>query len=504
MKRLQIIIAVSTGIFLASCSLKTPDFAVSIPDDAIAVVSLHPMQIHSKGQLNTFESLKEKVKDEVWSMILEDPLSSGLMLDEYTFLFAKMEEEAPVIGVVAGMKDMETFETILEKIKEDIREEFVEMTDYKYVQPDKEGIVAWNEDQMIILVSPDNDEFEESYWTSSLDWMFNPVKEESITSLVDFRDFQGKMKDINLWMSTDDIMKVVEKLAKDKIQDFPVTFYNNYTHMYCDFANGAVKISGETNFSEEVQKNIDEVLVMKPALNKDILAMAPGEDLLLGLAVSMDLEKLKALIEKFSAPELGEVGDKIEETIGVPPDMLLKAFTGDFTLAVNGLEEEGMIPVEIFIGIGVESDEIQKQMMEKVEGMVPVEEEGDFFVINIQGNEIYSGILNDTWVITNMKGYKDAVKDGKLDKSLLDSQFKDFADGSMGMYLNMDLESYPQMVNDLLKQKPEQEQWVRKLTEPFDYFGITAGDQKSLMTLKTNKPNENSLYTILQLTESGN
>jgi hypothetical protein len=135
--------------------------------------------------------------------------------------------------------------------------------------------------------------------------------------------------------------------------------------------------------------------------------------------------------------------------------------------------------------------------------MVPVEEQGDFFVINIQGNEIYSGILNDTWVITNMKGYKEAVTGGSLDKSLLDSRFRDFAGGSMGMYVNLDLDSYPGMVKSLLEQKPEKGQWVRKVTEPFDYFGITAGDQQSFMTLKTNKPNENSLYTIMKMTQPG-
>jgi hypothetical protein len=503
MKRLPIIIAITAGFILASCSKRTPEFVNSIPDDAIAVVSVHPMQIHTKGKLNTLEVLKERVKNEVWGQILEDPLSTGLMLDEYTFVFAKMEEEAPVIGVVAGMKDMEKFELTLGKIKEGISDEFKETDDYKYMQPDKEGIIAWNQDQLIVLASPDNDEFEESYWISSLDWMFNPVKEESITSLVDFREFQGKMKDLNFWMSTDDLMKVAEKIAKEKMKDFPITLNNNYTHIYCEFADGAVNISGETKFSEEVQKNIDEVLVLNPSLNQDILNMAPGGDLLLGLAVSMDLEKIQEHVKKLASDELGELGDKVEESIGVPAETLLKAFTGDFTLAVNGIEGEAMIPVEVFIGFGVNSDEIQKQVMEKVEGMVPVEEQGDFFVINIQGTEIYSGILNDTWVITNMKGYKEAVSSGTLDKSLLDSRFRDFAGGSMGMYLNLDLDSYPDMVQSLLGQKPERGQWVSKLTEPFDYFGITAGDQHSLMTLKTNRPNENSLYTIMKLTEHG-
>jgi hypothetical protein len=502
MKRLPIIIAIITGLVFVSCSKQTPEFVNSIPDDAVAVVSLHPMQIHTKGKLNTLEVLKERVKDEIWGQFLEDPLSTGLMIDEYTYVFAKMEEEAPVIGVVAGMKDIGKFEATLDKIKEDVSADFTEMEGYKYIQPDREGIIAWNQEQMIVLTSPDYDEFEESYWTASLDWMFNPVKEESIVSLVDFKDFLGKMKDINMWISSDDMRKIIEKFAKERIGDLPVNLTNNYTHMYCDFANGVLNISGETNFSEEVQKNIDEILVMNPSLNQEILKMAPGGDLLVAIAVSMDLEKVQALVEKFSPSELGKVGDKVEEATGIPAETLLKAFTGDVTLAINGLEGDLMIPMELFIGLGVKSDEIQKQLMEKVEGMIPVEEEGDFFVINIQGNEIYSGILHDTWVITNVKGYKDAVGSGKLNNSLLDSRFTDFSGGSMGMFVNLDLESYPTMLQDLLEQRPEQKEWVEKLTDPFDYFGVSTGDHQSLMTLKTNKPSENSLYTILKLTET--
>ncbi len=110
--------------------------------------------------------------------------------------------------------------------------------------------------------------------------MFNPVKEESIVSLVDFKDFQGKMKDINLWVSTDDMKKIDREIRQRiRLENLPVNLTNNYTHMYCDFANGALNISGETNFSEEVQKNLDEFLVMNPSLNQELLKMAPGGDL---------------------------------------------------------------------------------------------------------------------------------------------------------------------------------------------------------------------------------
>ncbi|MFH0757300.1 MAG: DUF4836 family protein [Bacteroidota bacterium] len=502
MNRLLFIIAIIAGLSLASCSRNIPDYASSIPDNAVAVMTLHPMQIHTKGKLNSLESLKEKMSDEIWGQILEDPLSTGLMLDEYAYVFVKMEEEAPVIGFVAGMKDRTKFESIVDKIGHEIPDSTVIMEGYKYIRPDKAGIIAWNEKQLIILGSPDADEFDESYWKTSLDWMFNPVKEESIVSLVDFKDFQGKMKDLNLWLSTDDLKKVVEKFAKDKIGELPVNLTNNYTHMYCEFADGVLHISGETNFSEEVQKNLDEFLVMNPSLNKNVLKMAPGGDLLLAMSFSMDMRKLQALVEKFSPSQLGQVGDKVEEATGIPAKTLLDAFTGDFTLAVNGLEGENMIPLELFIGFGVNSDEIQKKLMETVQGMVPVEEQGDFFVINVQGTEIYSGIINDTWVITNMKGYKESVSGGSLDMSLLDSPFAEFSEGSMGMFVNLDLTSYPEMIQGLLDQKPEKKGWIEELLAPFDYFGMSAGDKKSLMTLKTNKPGENSLYTILKLTES--
>jgi len=501
MKRLSLLLVLATGIILSSCSKKSPQFVNSIPDDAIAVASLHPMQLHTKSQINTFENIKEKVKGEVWSQILEDPLSSGLMLDEYSYVFLRMEVGAPVIGVVSGMKDVEKFKSILNRIDENISSQFTEMEGYTYVQPDDKGVVAWNEKQIIVLASPDNDEFEESYWTASLDKMFDPVKEESITSLVDFKDFQGKMKDLNFWLSSDKLMDLVKKMVDKEIPDLPVALYNNYAQIFFDFVNGQLNITGETHFSEEVRKNIEEFLVMNPELNDEILKMAPGGDLLLALAGSMDLQKVQKLMEQFAPPELDEAGGKIEEATGVAPEEFLEAFTGDFTIAINGIDGESMIPVELFLGFGVKNEIIQEKLLETVGEMVPIEEEGEFFTINIQGTEIYSGIINDNWVITNAKGYKESVMGSGLEKSLLDSRFNDFAGGSVGMYINLDLQSYPDMIQGMLSQNPEQMKWVEHLTGSFDYLGLSASNYKHDFILKTNKATENSLYTLLKLSE---
>lgn len=506
MKQISIITIIISGLILASCSSKSPEFVNSIPDNAIAVVSMHPMKIYTKGKLSSMESLKKKMEGEIWGQILENPLSSGMMLDEYVYMFASMEEETPVLGVVAGIRDMGKFENMLRKIDEEIESEFVEMEGYKYFRPDQEGIIAWNEDQMVVLGSF-NEEFETSFWASRLNWMFSPIKEESILSMVDFKDFQANMKDINMWLSSEDMTRVIEKIAKsrnddlpmDLPMDFPINLANNYSHVFCDFSDGAMNITGKTNFSEEVQKNIDEVLVLNSSLNPDLLKMAPGGNLLLALAVSSNLEKVQNLVEKIAPPQLDGMGNKVEEATGIPAQTLLNAFTGDFTLSVNGLKDEAMIPVEVFIGLGVKSDEIQNLLLEQVKNMVPVEEQGDFFVINLQGNEIYSGIINDNWVITNVKGYKEKVKSGKLSESLLDSKFADFSDKSMGMYLNLDLDTYPATLQEMLEHSGDRKAMIEKLTGSLDYIGMAGGDNEGLMTVKTSNPNENSLYSLIRI-----
>ncbi|HDS06853.1 MAG TPA: DUF4836 family protein [Bacteroides sp.] len=503
MKTHLIIMMLAAGLFLTSCGKKAPDFVNSIPEDAVAVVSLHPMEIYRKGQLNTLQNLKEKVRGKVWEQVLEDPLSSGLQMDQYSFVFIRMKEEAPVIGVVTGMKDTEKFESLLKKIDEEVGEHFVKTDDYTYARPDKEGIIGWNKERMIVLATPDEDEFETAFLTATLDSMFHPVKETSITSMVDFRDFMGDMKDLNVWVSSRDLRKLVEKAMKnDSVQfDLPVDLSNNYARAYCEFEDGKMLVTAETRFSEEVKKNLEEVLVMKPSLNKSMLEMAPAGDLLLAVAGSMDLNKLQKIVKRLPAGELGETGNKVEQMTGLPPEELLEALTGDFVISVNGISQQNMIPLELFVGLGVKNDVLQEKLMEKVGGTVPVDRQQDFFIINIQGNEIYSGITDQIWVVTNARGYRTAMTEGKIEKPLTDSRFKDFSGGSVGMYMNLDASAYPASVTSMFSQNPKQKKWLDYMAESFRYLGVTAGNYEGNAILETSKQNENSLYTILKMTD---
>jgi hypothetical protein len=400
------------------------------------------------------------------------------------------------------MKDQKKFEATLSKIKEGIAEEFESNEVYSWIQPDKQGIIAWNNKQMIALGSPDHDEFETSFYTDALDKMFSPVKEESITSLVDFKDFLGKMEDMNLWFSSNEMFDIIEKIAGDKIPDFPITLYNNYAQVFVDFADGEMNIHGETHFSEEVEKNIEEFLVMKPALNEDMLNLAPGGNLLIAVAGSMDLEKTQQLIEKFAPPDLDTMSNKVEMATGMEIEDLLAAISGDFTIAINGVEGEAMLPLEIFVGIGVNGKVLQEKLMESVQGLTSVEEEGDFFIVNFQGNEIYSGIVNDVLVITNAKGYKDAITSGVYETPLTNSRFGEFTTGSLGMFVNLDASQYPAMLQGMLGQKPEAKLWVDRITDPLDYLGVSAGNYKNRMVVKTSSPSENSLYTIMKMVDA--
>ena len=64
------------------------------------------------------------------------------------------------------------------------------------------------------------------------------------------------------------------------------------------------------------------------------------------------------------------------------------------------------------------------------------------------------------------------------------------------------MDDYPAMVQGLLSQKPERKHWVERLTDPFDYIGISASNYKNKMVVKTSDPAENSLYTVMKMIAS--
>jgi hypothetical protein len=136
-----------------------------------------------------------------------------------------------------------------------------------------------------------------------------------------------------------------------------------------------------------------------------------------------------------------------------------------------------------------------------VGNMAEVEQEGDFFMINANGIEIYSGIVNDVWVITNTPGYKDAVTGDGLDMTLSNSKFDNFAGGSMGMYMNLDLSTYPDALQEMMG-RGEPAGPIKMITESFSYMGAEASNKESNVTLVTANEDENSLYTLLKVMES--
>ena len=51
--------------------------------------------------------------------------------------------------------------------------------------------------------------------------------------------------------------------------------------------------------------------------------------------------------------------------------------------------------------------------------------------------------------------------------------------------------------NDTLAE--DKKEWIENITGTFDYIGMSGGSNEGLITLKTTKPKENSLYTLLRI-----
>lgn len=502
MKKIPILVILIAALFAASCSKKSPDFVNTIPDNAFAIMSMHPQQIFDKGQINTFENMKKEIRDEFILNLLDHPEKSGLMLNEYSYVFVYFKDEAPMVGFVAGIANKEDFESVVEKIKEEEGGEFIDNEEFTLYFPDDEVAVAWNSDQVLFLGAMDHELSEEAL-TAEVSRLLNLEKEDAITSMVDFNDFSGKMKDLNIWVSSDEARKMMETMDAMKNMDFnlPMNLYNNYAQIFFEFEDGVMYMNTESHFSEEVTKNVEQFMVIEPKINDNLLEITPGDDLLMALAISLDLKKFKEMMNKMDLAEMSGVGDKIEETLGVSGNEIWEALSGDFVLAINGTEDGGMIPVEALIGIGLNDESLQKKLMGTVGGMVPVEDKGDFFLIKTQGLEIYSGIVEDIWVITNAKGYKDDIAGNGLSNSLKDSKFMDYAGGGMGLYFNLDFSTYPVGLQTMVSQKAEVAEMLELVTESLVSLGMEQSQYESKMTLLTAKKNENSLYTILKLAD---
>lgn len=500
MKKTIALLSVALLLALSSCSKQTPEFVHNIPDDAVAVISVHPMQVYTKGDISSFKSVRQMVATEIWTKVLDNPLSSGLMLNEYSFAFVRMQEDNPQIGLICGMRDSDKFESLIKKVEPELSKAIKDEKAYKWLEIEGHAAMAWNEKQLVVLGSLDESDSGASHMTA-MPGMFNRVREESITSMVDFKDFLGKMKDMNAWVSSDKVFDIVQEFAGDNMPDLPVELYHNYGQVYIDFAKGQMNITSESHFSEEVEKNIEQFLVMKPGLDEKMLDLAPGGNLLLALAVSADIEKAKEMVDRFAPPELDSISESVETATGMSVEEITNSINGDFTLSINGVEGESMIPVEIFLGIGVNGTELQEKLMENAKNMLPVEEEGNFFLINIQGNEIYCGIVNDVLVLTNTKNYKNSIGNNAYTKPLSNSAFSDYADGSMGLYVNLNLDEYPQMIQDILVQNAGTATLVERYATPFSQLGVSGGNYKNNMELITSRPSENSLYTLLKMTE---
>lgn len=500
MRKVSVLIFVIAGILVSSCSKKGVRLEKSIPDESFAVASLQPQQLFRKGQINTLEFLMDNIDNDFLQEVVKNPSETGIEMDAYSYMFAYFKNDNPLIGVTAALDDPEKFNAFVKNLIDKDQDDIVSKGEFSFFIPDNdEAAMAWNTEQIIFLASP-GEKYAAEDWKSELLSLYDLPKEETITSIVDFNDFTRKMKDMNLWFTGDQIMKIINKLdAKDSIEfDIPLELSNNYGQIFADFQDGAMYVHAETHYSDDVAKAAETFIITKDELNKDLLKLTPGNDLLMGIAFSVKLNKLINLIRNFTPQDMDGVSNQIQQVTGVPGKDILESLSGDLVIAVNGAPEGSAIPVEITIGIGLDDESLEKKMMDQVKNMASVEQDGDFFMINANGIELYSGIVKGIWVITNTPGYKDAVTGKGLDKNLQDSKFRDYSNGSMGMYLNLDFSGYPSALQRMLPSEDSPGTFER-ISSSLSFMGIEASNSESDVIVKTTKDDENSLYTLLKM-----
>ncbi len=265
-------------ITLSSC---TPDKTVDyIPEDAfaVAVLDLNMLWVHARKLTETpeFKQMKAEVEDEskeaskVMEKMLKDPNNSGLLLRRNIYGFAYSVQNKVAGGVLIAL-DKRTFEENLKTVGLEMfgvnpKDFFIEDGDIKYFEPDRESIIAYNNDVLLIVYNEAGQE------TLKLAKSILNKENGSITKNKDFADFLKNCVDLNFWASSAIIEQDYEtKNLLNGIKDVTgVDYEDNYGHFHVEIANDELILTQKFRFNESIANleldkiidNINELMFM--------------------------------------------------------------------------------------------------------------------------------------------------------------------------------------------------------------------------------------------------
>lgn len=261
---------VMLGVLFSSCGDKK--VFKCIPDTADVVVVVSPDK-------NFSEMVDKKALEEVFDEVgmrgserdlmmkfVEDPKSMGLNLSKKMAAWMEVDKNVDPRrgGVVIRVSKADALRNAIQDMKDkDFFEfsEIIQQDGFSYVYPfkdDKEAILGWNNDVMLLLFS-DRD----NLTASDLNTAFTRDKNTSVLANKDFNDFKKNLKNINVWVKSDKFFAEVDDVpeVKEFKESANLDFKDNYLHFHLTVNKKELNMEVKVNRNESMQ-NVDQMKLL--------------------------------------------------------------------------------------------------------------------------------------------------------------------------------------------------------------------------------------------------
>ena len=496
-------IFVITSLIISSCS--NPDNKVFklIPESAMAVVSFHPGRLMEKGRIQEVEILKKEAsKHELSKKLFENPESSGIEMDAYSAFFL-LSGDTEYACFVMPLASKTNFELLLDEIEKESGEEMSKSNIGSYESRNLHNTLIVYNSSFLFLIK-EMDEWSGTDLSVVAESIINLDKNEALITDKDFSNFLGKQKDMNAWISSNNL-KGISDLGEG--MDIFGGIKNNYGHIFADFQDGFMTMNTNLRFNASWQETIDKYNFMDEKAIKEVLHYIPSENLLFVGNTNIDSERIFDLL-KFVNNDFERSMEEMTQKMGIDKDELMNIFSGEAAFSFNAIKTEDIesenisvdgLPTAVFASRIKNTKNFEDFFDKAKEEAEFTEKEGYYQVANgIPAFMVITG--KDLVVSNNEEIIREIASEGKLKENVTLSEFGNkLSSNPVCFFLNLNRDSYTEEMKQMLDEKFPRDIPLEmdKISKGLESLSFSANLEEWEFRVDIKNKEQNFLYTLL-------
>jgi len=309
---------------------------------------MNPMHLHDKLnwdkalELPMMKQLRESMPDnvrEIFDDFVDDPMSLGIAMKNDIYAFGYIHESKTYFGMTMALHSRSSFEDLLSKtgVMIAVKEE----DEYKYFDGGN-AFVGWTSGLVLVVGSQDLSEGTDL--KAEFERLLALSDEEQLQNTdADFEEYIKTSHDFSLWACSNPFAEIVSyEMQKQTGGVFALTeddIKDNRIHMYMDFEKGEINMVQEFLPNEKLKsKNFPEKM-LKKAIDKKLLDMIPGDNLIGGMGWAVNIQGMMELITGAMPPQFSAMLVEAPKQVGLTQKELLELVGGDAFVGFYGFFE---------------------------------------------------------------------------------------------------------------------------------------------------------------------